>query len=101
MDLLIELGMGTFQSSSPNSDLAPLTTDSLIKSSWKFLNDQELQLQHDITFPPPRRGDKEIMSIFYKQKSPKSTCRSLITADYTSRHTFSLMYQMEQGIHHK
>ncbi len=38
-----------------------LTTDSLVKSSWNFLNQNDIRLRHDISFAPQRVIDHSIM----------------------------------------
>jgi hypothetical protein len=47
--LLIELGMGKDLSSISYAASSHLVTKSLIKSTWKFLDEHSIHLKHDIT----------------------------------------------------
>lgn len=41
-----------------------LTTNSLIKSTWHFLLEQHILLQHDISYPPQTEYNKILMQEF-------------------------------------
>jgi hypothetical protein len=75
--LLLELGMGTCLHNIPFDHAAHISTDSLIKSSWQFLNTNDLQLHHDITFTPQRTGDKILMCEFLDSGASKDDLLSL------------------------
>lgn len=49
--LILELGMGTNLLQIPFNLTGHIATDSLIKSSWEFLYNNNFQLKHNINFP--------------------------------------------------
>jgi hypothetical protein len=49
--LLLELGMGTILHNIPFISVANLATNSLVKSTWKFLYDHQIHLMHNIRLP--------------------------------------------------
>ncbi len=67
MELLnIELGMGTDFSFTPYHLFSCLVTLSLVKSSWKFIYEERIQLKHDIGMKLPRSGDCPLMQLFHR-----------------------------------
>jgi hypothetical protein len=62
----IEAGMGTSFLLVPKS-VNTLLSLSLIKSTWEFLLEHQITLDHDITYPPQRENDAVIMQEFLQQ----------------------------------
>jgi hypothetical protein len=46
-------------------DISFLATNSLIKSSWQFLSENEITLKHNITIPLYQEHEKPTMQILY------------------------------------
>jgi len=63
--LILEVGMGQELLDLPYSELGFLGTDSIVKSTWKFLSQHNLRLKHDITIDLPREFDRPIMTAFF------------------------------------
>jgi hypothetical protein len=67
--ILIDLGAGCH-----DKHLSPmmpqLLKDSLIKSTWLFLEANHFRLQHNIQLSPQREGDREQMHAFLSLKPP-------------------------------
>lgn len=58
--------MGTSLLKLPVNLTAKLTTNSLIKSTWTFLQENQIDLQHDITYDSQVENDGIIMFMFQK-----------------------------------
>jgi hypothetical protein len=88
--LIIELGMGTDFSITPYHLFSCLVTQSLVKSSWKFLYEERIQLKHDIDMKLPRSGDCLLMQLFHRYVSNAddlmslNKCRLYLHAYYVS-----------------
>jgi hypothetical protein len=65
--LIVEAGMGTNIFNLNYKQLSKMRTESLVKSSWKFLHDARIQLHHDISIPLPRTGDQPLMPLFQEK----------------------------------
>jgi hypothetical protein len=88
--LLLVLGMTTPLHSLPFHTYSPLATASLVKSTWCFLYENDLELGHDINIPPQRLHDQTLMEAFrenvvgqedfllYKQMSVIPSCISSV-----------------------
>jgi hypothetical protein len=63
--VILELGLGETLLSLPYSELIFLTTNSLDKSTWQFLDTIGIVLNHDIRVLKYRENDMAIMKIFY------------------------------------
>jgi hypothetical protein len=61
--LLLEVGVSSNLSLLDYDQLSILATPSLVKSTWKFLLDHCLHLEHDMDFSLPRTNDQPIMSL--------------------------------------
>jgi hypothetical protein len=59
--LILELGMGTDISAIDYAKYNHLATNSLIKSTWKFLNENHITLTHDMSIPHNTVDDKPLM----------------------------------------
>jgi hypothetical protein len=66
--LLLELGVGTILHNIPFISVANLATNSLIKSTWKFLYDHQIHLMHNICLPMQRQEDVILMERFHKEQ---------------------------------
>jgi hypothetical protein len=91
MELLyIEIGSTRDLHKLSFSTMSSLTTDSLVKSSWYFLNQNGIQLRHDISMPPQRVNDKPIMEYWIDEDIPidilqsLNRCRLFLHAFYVS-----------------
>jgi hypothetical protein len=62
--LFLEIGMDTSFTSLAFPSLAPLATSSLIKSTWQFLHENNLDLKHDIVIPDQHLNDRILMAEF-------------------------------------
>lgn len=62
--LLTELGVSENFSQVNYTLLHSLVTDSLVKSTWQFLYQHNIYLEHDIRFPHQRQGDTTLMQAF-------------------------------------
>jgi hypothetical protein len=88
--LTLEIGMGTSLHEIPFKKFANLATDSLVKSTWQFLCDHQIRLQHNIHFPLQRVGDIILMDYFCKQDttteemSALNRCRLFLRAFHLS-----------------
>lgn len=70
-NLILETGVGAYVLSLPYPALSPLATNSLIKSSWAFLHQYDIQMTHDIPLEPFRSGETPLMRFL----QPKHTHR--------------------------
>jgi hypothetical protein len=75
--LYIEIGLTLDLHLIPFTTMSALTTDSLVKSSWQFLNLHNIYLKHDIDFEPHREGDRPIMDFWVGLNIPDPIIRSL------------------------
>jgi Reverse transcriptase (RNA-dependent DNA polymerase) len=88
--LYIELGLTQDLDSISFSTMSGITTDSLVKSSWNFLQQHNILLKHDISFPPQRIGDRPIMDFFKHDeistldRRSLNRCRLFLRAFYIS-----------------
>jgi hypothetical protein len=64
--LMLEVGLGTVLSEISYSNYSCLATNSLIKSTWNFLQNNDLDLRHDIVIQPQRIHDQVLMQVFTK-----------------------------------
>lgn len=84
--LYIELGVIRDLHSISFSTMSSLTTDSLVKSSWGFFNQNNIQLRHDILLRPQRVNDKPIMEYWMDEDIPTvilislNRCRLILKA---------------------
>ncbi len=65
--LLLELGMTIPLHSLPFNSYSPLATNSLVKSIWCFLYENNLELRHDINILPQRLNDQVLMEVFWEK----------------------------------
>ncbi len=63
-NLFLEIGTDTSFTSLDFPSLDPIATPSLIKSTWQFLHENNLDLKHDIEIPDQRLNDRTLMSAF-------------------------------------
>jgi hypothetical protein len=63
--LHLELGSFLPLSSFTFEDTEHLVTQSLVKSSWQFLNKRKLSLQTDLNLPPQRENDSVLMELAF------------------------------------
>jgi hypothetical protein len=88
--LILELGMGTDISAIDYAKYQHLATNSLIKSTWKFLNENCITLSHDISLPKNTVDDKPLMIEIcrfnpnMKEIKAINQCRLYIQAYYVS-----------------
>ncbi len=59
-----ELGMTTPLHRVPFHTYSLLGTNSVIKSTWCFLHENNVELRHDINIPPQRIHDQVLMEVF-------------------------------------
>jgi hypothetical protein len=64
-NMILESGLGETLFSLPYSELCFLTTNSLVKSTWQFLDSNSIVLNHDNKVPKYRENDTAIMKILY------------------------------------
>jgi hypothetical protein len=88
--MFVEIGVSTNFHELPYNSLHILATDSLAKSTWKFLHDNDISLEHDIVWPAPRDGDISLMVSFLNGGCSKdqliilNKCRLYLRAFYLS-----------------
>jgi hypothetical protein len=75
--LFLEVGMGTNLADIGFDSTSYLATDSLVKSTWQFLNDNNLQLHHNVSISFQRLEDKVLMSEFLLAGASKEKLLSL------------------------
>jgi hypothetical protein len=82
--------MGTSLHSISFSSFSNVVTNSLVKSTWKFLYDYQIELHHNIHIPPQRQGDQILMEQFCKEglsiaeMSSLNRCRLALKAYHLS-----------------
>jgi hypothetical protein len=64
-NLIIETGFGNNTLNIPYQYTSFLATDSLIKSTWQFLSENDITLKHNVTTPTYRENDKPLMQVLY------------------------------------
>ena len=64
--LIVEVGIGVNVLNAPYEQLEHLTTDSIIKTTWEFMDNNQITIQHDITIPEIRVNDSTIMQAMIK-----------------------------------
>ena len=64
-NMILEAGLRETLLSLPYPELRFLTTNSLVKSTWQFLDTNGITLNHDIRVPKYRENDEAITKIFY------------------------------------
>jgi hypothetical protein len=88
--LILEVGMGINLADIPYDKYQHLATNCLLKSTWEFLSNHNINLQHDITVPKNTSYDYPIMPEFckYNPTLPElialNRCRLYLQAFYLS-----------------
>ena len=54
-----------------------LATNSLLQDTWQFLGEHRIEIQHDITAPLRRYGDKCLMVEFSRHGATKKVMKQL------------------------
>jgi hypothetical protein len=88
--LLIEVGISANLSELNYDQLSGMATPSLVKSTWKFLHENSIHLEHDLQLWPPRSQDQLIM-VLILQVNPSisellsfNRCRLFLQALFVS-----------------
>jgi hypothetical protein len=59
--LILEVGMGTDLTAINYNKYSVLATDCLIKSTWEFIYQHSITIEHDVTVPPNMERDIPLM----------------------------------------
>ncbi len=66
--LLLEVGVSSRISMLDYDQLSILASPSLVKSTWKFLSEYQIHLEHNLQISSPRINDQPIMSVILLHK---------------------------------
>jgi len=88
--LLLEVGVSSRISMLDYDQLSILASPSLVKSTWKFLSEYQIHLEHDLQISSPRVNDQPIMAVIPLHKPSQqelvsvNRCRLFLHAFFIS-----------------
>jgi hypothetical protein len=75
--LIVEVGLNAPLHTISYKKFGHLATTSLIKSTWEFLNQSQIELRHDLVMQAPCQGNRAIMDVLISLDPSKEQLASL------------------------